>query len=140
MDLPDVRAEPRLEIVIRAGKFAEELGCAGAIEDDDRELATVRVLLELRRVCRQGVALVHFLELRFARAGELTDPGLPGLALRGLDGCGKGLHVITPCSSAMFRPNVGESVRPWQRAPSPKCSVRKVARDVHDIRGLGYLE
>lgn len=26
------------------------------------------------------------------------------------------------------------------RAPSPKCSVRKVARDVHYIRGLGYLE
>jgi hypothetical protein len=47
MDILGHRSEPFVEFVIRRGELAEELGGApGPVENDDRGLAAIRVLLQ----------------------------------------------------------------------------------------------
>jgi len=67
-----------------------------ARRDDDREPATVRVLLEPCRVRREPHALVHLVELGLAGAVRLGRPGLPGLFFPRLDRYREGLHLLLP--------------------------------------------
>src|SRR5215216_3446867 len=96
MDVLDVRPEPGVECVIRRGEFAEELRRAGPVDNDDRELAAVRVLLEPGRVRREPHALVHLVELGLAGAVRLGYPGLPGLFFPRLERYREGLHASLP--------------------------------------------
>jgi hypothetical protein len=96
MDVLDIRPEPGVEFVIRRGELAEELRRAGPVDNDDRELAAVRVLLEPCCVRREPHTLVHLVELGLAGAVRLGHPGLPGLLFPRLDRYREGLHVLLP--------------------------------------------
>jgi hypothetical protein len=46
MDILGHRSEPFVEFVIRRGELAENSGAPGPVENDDRGLAAIRVLLQ----------------------------------------------------------------------------------------------